>query len=112
MASERRRHSRVDEAVCTWVSFPRDGAAYGTLTADLGPQGARFCACRNVHVSEKVVLHFQFPSTSIGCEGFVCWVQTDSPGQCMFGVQFQNLPEVERDYLRRHVTHVSMARVA
>ncbi len=112
MGSERRRHSRIDESVCAWVSFPRDGAAYGTLTSDVGPLGARLCTCRTVHVSEKVVLHLQFPSASIACEGAVCWVQAEPSGECTFGVQFENLPESERDYLRRHVSHARMACVA
>lgn len=103
MASERRRYSRVGEAVCTWLSFHRDGAAYGTLTMDLGPCGAQFRANKRICVNERVSVHIQLPSGAIGCEGTVCWVQRAEDGASHFGVLFMDLPDCDRDHLHRYI---------
>ncbi len=100
-SSDRRRHVRVPEAVCAWLSFSRDYAAYATLTEDLGPQGAQFCALRNVGISERLAIDFQFPTKTIGCEAKVCWVRPAPNGRVSFGVRFMNLSGLERDYLQQ-----------
>lgn len=107
--ADRRRYARVEEAVCTWLSFTRDCAAYATLTADLGPQGAQFCALRNVNVSEQVAIDFQFPTKTIECEAKVCWVKPAPNGRVNFGVRFVNLTGHERDYLERFLTKTAAA---
>ena len=107
--SDRRRCTRVEEAVCAWLSFARDCAAYATLTADLAPQGARFCALRNVNVSERLAIDFQFPNKTIGCEAKVCWVSPAPNGRVNFGVRFVNLPRHERDYLEHYLTKTAAA---
>jgi hypothetical protein len=83
------------------LSFRTDGTAYGTLTLDLGPHGARFSTLKRVHVSERVLLDIQLPSANIGCEGSVCWVTPRSDGQYDFGVRFLNITEGQRSFLER-----------
>ena len=105
---DKRRNSRISECVCVWLSFPRDGAAYSTLTNDLSPQGARFCALRRVNVDERVHIHIQMPAGNIGCEGKVCWVRPTTDGNCTFGVRFVALAQYERDYLERYLGKASL----
>lgn len=100
-AQERRRHQRIGEAVCAWLSFRKDGAAYGSLTMDLGPEGAQFSALRSVDVGEHVMVHLQLPSSDIECKGKVCWVGPAAQGSSSFGVRFMDLREVERERLGR-----------
>jgi hypothetical protein len=98
-SEDRRRHVRVNREVCAWLSFHEDCAAYATLTEDLGPLGAQFCASRSVGVSERLLIDFQFPSKNIGCEANVRWVRPAPNGKVNFGVQFVNLSNGEREYL-------------
>lgn len=102
--SDRRQCVRVEEAICTWLSFAKDCAAYATLTTDIAATGAQFCASRNVSVSERLLIDFQFPNKTIGCEAHVCWVAPENNGQVSFGVRFVNLPRTERDFLERFLT--------
>jgi len=99
--SDSRQCVRVEEAVCTWLSFAKDCAAYATLTTNIAASGAQFCSLRNVSVSERLLIDFQFPNKTIGCEARVCWVAPVSNGQVNFGVRFVNLPPPERDFLER-----------
>ena len=108
-ADERRRYARVEESLCAWLSFRRDGAAYGTQTMDVGPQGAQFSAWRAVRVCDRVSVHLQLPNGSIGCEGTVCWVKPADDGFFRFGVRFVDLPASERDYLERFLGGVLAA---
>lgn len=107
--SEKRRYARVKESVCTWLSFRGDCAAYATLSADLGSQGARFSALRRVNVKERVAVNFEFPTKTIGCEAEVRWVKPASNGWVEFGVRFVNLTGYERDYLERFLTRAAVA---
>ena len=107
LARERRRHERIEEAVCAWLSFRRDGAAYGALTMDIGQEGAQFSTTRNVDVGEHVMVHLQLPSTSVECRGQICWVAPSPRGQMNFGVRFVDLQEIERDRLGRFINRAS-----
>jgi hypothetical protein len=107
--SERRRYARVEESVCAWLSFGGDFAAYGTLSADLGVQGARFSALRRVDVKERVVIYFDFPSKTVGCEAEVRWAKPASNGWMDFGVRFMKIDGYERDYLERFLTRTAAA---
>ena len=102
--SDRRQCERVEQAVCTWLSFAKDCAAYATLTTNIAASGAQFCASRSVTVSERLLIDLQFPSKTIGCEARVCWVAPVSNGRVNFGVRFVNLPKPERDLLERFLT--------
>ena len=104
---EKRRYSRVTDPVCTWLSFRSDGAAYATLTMDIGMEGARFSATRPVGVGEQVTVNFQLPTTSIECKGRVCWCKKASRNQHAFGVRFVDLREGERDCLGRHLMQMA-----
>jgi len=107
--AEKRRYSRIDEAVCAWVTFRRDSAAYGTLTVDLGLEGARFSTLRDVQVGEHVLVFLQLPAMSIECKGKVCWTDRTPDGLQCFGVRFLDLREAEREHLGRYLSEVTFA---
>jgi len=107
--TERRRYERVEEPVCTWLSFRTDSAAYGTLTVDVGMEGARFETHRRVAVGEHTLINLQLPSSSIECKGRVCWACRGEDGLFSFGVRFLDLREVERDWLGRHLNQCVLA---
>jgi hypothetical protein len=111
-ANERRRHARVEQHLCAWISFQASETAHGTLTVDLGAQGAQFSTLRSVEVSEPVLVCLQFPSGSIECKGRVCWTNWGSNGLNYFGVRFLDLSESERDRLEHYVDHRSRLAVA
>ncbi|HPC17019.1 MAG TPA: PilZ domain-containing protein [Candidatus Hydrogenedentes bacterium] len=100
---DKRRASRKEEAICTWLSFSRDKAAYATLTADIATEGARFSALRRVGVNDRVRIAIQLASSAILCEGKVCWVRPVSNEQYDFGVQFLNMAETDKGELQRHL---------
>lgn len=108
VATEKRRFARVEDPVCTWLSFRKDNAAYGTLTLDLGAEGARFSTLRNVQIGEHVLVTLQLPASSIECKGRVCWSKQTPEGLFSFGVRFLDLREGERDALGRHVDKTSL----
>lgn len=107
--TERRRYERVEEPVCTWLSFRTDSAAYGTLTVDVGMEGARFETHHCVAVGEHTLINLQLPSSSIECKGRVCWARRGEDGLFSFGVRFLDLREVERDWLGRHLSQCALA---
>lgn len=108
LAHERRRHERVEEAVCAWLSFRRDGAAYGVLTLDIGMEGAQFSTTRSVDIGDQVMVHLQLPSASVDCRGQICWVTPTQHDQKYFGVRFVDLQETERDRLMRFIGRASV----
>lgn len=103
IAPNKRRTERKEEQVCTWLSFRQDNAAYGTLTADLAADGARFSALRRVGVNDRVQVAIQLSSSAIVCDGKVCWVRPISNEQYDFGVQFVNMAETDHGELERHL---------
>jgi len=105
VATDKRRFARVDGPICTWLAFRKDFRAYGTLTVDLGIEGAQFRTNRSVTVGEQVLVTLQLPSANIECKGRVCWTQPAPDGQQAFGVRFLDLREVERENLNRHIAH-------
>ena len=107
--TERRRYERVEEPVCTWLSFRTDSAAYGTLTVDIGMEGARFETHRHVQVGEHTIINLQLPSNSIECKGRVCWTCRGEDGLFSFGVRFLDLREAEHDWLGRHLNQCVLA---
>ena len=100
---EKRRFPRTDEAVCAWLSFKRDSAAYGTTTLDIGMEGARFSALKNVQEGDHLLVCLQLPWMSIQCKGKVCWIGADPAGTNCFGVRFLDLRDYERDFLMRYI---------
>ena len=96
---EKRRFPRVPHPVCAWISFRKDTAAYGTLTVDLCPDGARFGALHQVETGERLLLSLQLPSANVECKGKVCWTDVSANGLHYFGVRFVDLSEAERDLL-------------
>ena len=106
MESERRQCKRIEGAVCAWLSFKKDGAAYGTLTVDLGANGAQFSSLRQVALSEKVSLNLQLPSFSIACEGNVCWVNPMPNGLVNFGINFTELSSTDRSNLEQYIEKI------
>lgn len=103
---DKRRAERKEAAVCTWLSFKQDRAAYATLTADLAAEGARFSALRRVGVNDRVQLAIQLTGSAIVCDGKVCWVRPVSNEQYDFGVQFMNMAETDHWELRRHLSSI------
>ncbi len=97
---ENRRFSRKDDCLCAWLLFEKDPAAYGTTTVDVGVEGARFIANKNVEVGEKVSVSLQLPSTNVNCSGRVCWQDI---GSFTFGVCFSGLRDEERNQLLRYL---------
>lgn len=108
---EKRRSARVEENVCAWLQFRKDGAAYGTLTVDLGMDGARFSTLKQVTVGEMLLISLQLPSASLECKGRICWVNSEDAGQLNFGVRFLDLRDVERERISRHVHQLVSAQV-
>lgn len=102
---DKRRFPRIDEAVCAWLSFKKDSAAYGTTTMDLGLEGARFTTLKRVDVGDNVIVCLQLPWMSIQCKGKVCWLSAETGGLYNFGVRFLDLRDNERDFLNRYVRH-------
>ncbi len=107
IGSDKRRYPRIEDAVCAWLLFRQDRAAYGTLTMDLGLEGARFSTLRKVNTGENVLISLQLPAASIECKGRVCWTQLTPNGLFCFGVRFLDLREAERDHLGRYLYRVS-----
>jgi hypothetical protein len=93
---EKRRYLRIADPVCAWISFQKDSAAYGTLTLDLGLEGARFNALRKVERGTRLLVSIQLRSDTIECKGKVCWTETAENGLQCFGVRFLDLSEAER----------------
>ena len=112
MEGEKRRFVRVEEPVCAWLQFRRDGAAYGTLTIDVGLEGARFTSLRQVRIGDHLMVSLQLPSMTIECKGKVCWSSLDDLDTLCFGVRFLDLREAEREHLNRYLSKVAMAQVA
>jgi hypothetical protein len=104
--TEKRRFARTDETVCAWLSFRHEQAAYGTLTMDLGLEGARFSTLHNVNVGEQLLVCLQLPWQNIECKGRICWSAAGPSGLPCFGVRFLDLRETERDYLYRHMSEL------
>ena len=100
---EKRRFCRIEETICAWVTFRKDSAAYGTLTMDLGMEGARFSTLKDVCAGDHVLVFLQLPNMSIECKGKVCWTETRGDGMSDFGVRFLDLRDVEREYLGRYL---------
>ena len=96
---EKRRFPRVQHPVCAWILFRKDTAAYGTLSIDLGCDGARFGALHRVQTGEKLLLSLQLPSANVECKGKVCWTDVSANGLHYFGVRFVDLSAAERDVL-------------
>lgn len=107
--AERRRFTRVPSPVCTWLSFRSDRAAYGTLSMDLGVEGARFALIRPVEVGDQVLVDLLLPSGTIECKGRVCWSGESEPEKSCFGVRFLDLREAEREYLTRHLSNTTLS---
>jgi hypothetical protein len=103
-AAEKRRFSRVEESVCAWVTFRKDSAAYGTLTMDLGMEGAKFSTLKNVNIGEQLLVFLQLPNMSIECKGKVCWTESAAGGLSSFGVRFLDLRDTERECLGRFLS--------
>lgn len=106
VGEERRRHERVDSAVCTWLSFPRERAAYSTLTMDLSAGGARFSTEKSVAVGEPLFIQMQLPSNNIECKACVCWCTAGEDDNYIFGVQFLDLAAKDREPLERFIRAV------
>jgi len=111
VGEEKRRFFRVEEAVCAWLQFRKDGAAYGTLTVDLGIEGARFSTPKGVAVGDMLLISLQLPKCSIECKGKICWSRVDENGMLSFGVRFLDLRETEREHLTHYVNQSIMAQV-
>jgi Tfp pilus assembly protein PilZ len=109
--AEKRRFSRVEESVCAWVTFRKDSAAYGTLTMDLGMEGAKFSTLKNVNIGEQVLVFLQLPNMSIECKGKVCWTESSCTGLSSFGVRFLDLRDTERDCLNRFLSQFAGATI-
>lgn len=97
-ASNQRSVTRREKPVCTWVSFPDDGAAYATITVNIGAEGAMFCMVRPVTPGQRVHIALDIEPYRLECDGVVRWSRTTSDGYQCFGVQFCRTaqPEVER----------------
>jgi len=108
-SKDNRRFSRVEESVCAWVTFRKDSAAYGTLTMDLGTEGARFSTLKNVAIGDQVLVFLQLPNMSIECKGKVCWAEPAKDGLKDFGVRFLDLRDAEREYLNRYLSQLATA---
>jgi hypothetical protein len=109
---ERRRFPRIADPVCAWISFQKDSAAYGTLTLDLGQEGARFSTLRKVDRGSKILLSMQLRSATIECKGKVCWTEPAPNGLLSFGVRFLDLSEGERALLEKFMLQSSALAVA
>jgi len=103
VGDERRADERVDSAVCAWLSFPRERAAYSTLTMDLSAGGARFSTMKSVAVGEPVLIQMQLPSNNIECKASVCWCRSAEDTSFMFGVRFLDLQAKDREPLERFI---------
>jgi Tfp pilus assembly protein PilZ len=108
-AAEKRRFNRVEESVCAWVTFRKDSAAYGTLTMDLGMEGAKFSTLKNVNIGEQLLVFLQLPNMSIECKGKVCWTESSPGGLSSFGVRFLDLRDTERECLNRFLNQFMTA---
>lgn len=108
-STDKRRFNRVEESVCAWVTFRKDSAAYGTLTMDLGLEGARFSTLKNVHIGDQLLVFLQLPNMSIECKGKVCWTEPGVDGLSSFGVRFLDLRDAEREYLSRFLSQLATA---
>jgi len=111
LGKEKRRFVRIEEGVCAWLQFRQEGAAYGTLTVDLGSEGARFSTLRQVNVGEMLLVCLQLPTASLECKGRICWVSPEVGGQLHFGVRFLDLREVEQEHITRHISERIAAQV-
>jgi hypothetical protein len=109
---EKRRYPRIWDPVCAWISFQKDSAAYGTLTLDLGPEGARFSTLREVEAGAKLLIAIQLHSSTIECKGKVCWTDSAPDGLVCFGVRFLDLSETERALLEEFVLRHTALSVA
>jgi len=98
--------------VCAWISFQKDSAAYGTLTLDLGQEGARFSTLRKVDRESKILISMQLRSATIECKGKVCWTEAAPNGLLSFGVRFLDLSEGERALLEKFMLQSSALAVA
>lgn len=93
---ERRRSPRARRTVCAWISLRNNTAEYGTLTVDLGSDGAKFCALSKMEVGERVLLQLQMRAVSIECKARVVWTSVRPDGLHHFGVRFVDLSAAER----------------
>ena len=104
---ERRQYERVGAAVCAWVTFRNDRAAYSTLTVDLGSGGAQFTTLREVGMDEKVRIHIELPTETLECGGEICWRDLMPNGTYAFGVRFVGLDDHKRSRLERFLTQTT-----
>lgn len=103
---DQRRHGRPKLSISAWLRFKDELAQWGTVTVDIGKEGARFSTLKHVSMGEHVLLTVQLEPTtqSIECKGQVCWSRCSQDGRCEFGVRFIDLNEEERESLERFLS--------
>ena len=103
---DRRRFSRAKRTVCAWISRRNNTSEYGTLSVNLGADGASFCALSKMEAGERILLTLQMRSISIECKARVVWASVRPDGLYHFGVRFLDLSAAERrviaDFVSRH----------
>ncbi|GMU93270.1 MAG: hypothetical protein AMXMBFR4_23280 [Candidatus Hydrogenedentota bacterium] len=95
--TNQRRHTRHNVSIAAWLEFENDSVYRGTVSTDLGIEGARFSSLTPVEVGQRVLVRMQLGHTSnvIECKGRVCWSQPMPNRLYDFGVRFVDLDEEE-----------------
>ena len=96
--TSKRRHERFAVPVAAWLEFFGDTDTRGTVSRDVGAEGARFSGVRPALVGEPVIVRMQLGrgTQPVECKGRIVWSKMMPNRLHDFGVRFLDLSEEER----------------